>query len=217
MMRIFKNSVRIFFVLLLLMLMVLSVSGTCFGSSVTYDGEAKDFVFLPGNQDSPADLFENFKSVMPGDVLTDSIVVRNDGSGDIKVKLYVRAVETAGDEEFLSKLRLKVEQGGGTLLANGPASDKMKLKDWVYLGTFYPGESATLDLALEVPIELDDSFRNAAASINWEFKAEELPAKEIESSPKKTGDVLKIGMWLTIGIAAMIMFIFTTVRRRSLL
>lgn len=46
--------------------------------SVTYDGNAQSFVFLPGSDYSPSDLFPDFKGVMPGDRLTQTLRLRND-------------------------------------------------------------------------------------------------------------------------------------------
>lgn len=215
--KIFKKTVRIFLALLLLTLMILSLSEIGFGSSVTYEGRSQSFIFLSRSGDSPTDLFGNLKSVMPGDSITERIVVNNDISDDVKVKLYVRAVGTEGDEEFLSKLDLRVEQDGEILLFEAPASDTAELEDWVYLGTFYSGEPTTLDLILEVPIELDDSFQNAVGNVLWEFRAEEYPVENTDPGQPKTGDILDTGLWLTAGTAAMLlaMIIFTEMRRRK--
>lgn len=213
----FKNIVRIFFVLLLLTLMTLSLSASCFASSVSYQGEAEGFIFSPGSDSSPTDLFESLKGVMPGDVLTEQISVDNDASGEVKVKLYMRAVGAGGDEEFLSKLNLKAEQEGEAVLFEAPAREAVELKEWMYLGTFYSGGRAVLNLTLEVPIELDDRYQNAMGSMKWEFKAEEFPAEDTDPKLPETGDVLNMGLWTVIGIGALmiVLCILVRVRRRK--
>ena len=68
--------------------------GVCCGtalaaSTVTYEGGAEQFVFLPGSDLSGSDLFENFKKVMPGDVLTQQVQVEN--KSEHEIRLYLRA------------------------------------------------------------------------------------------------------------------------------
>ena len=84
---------------LLALLMLLSGVAALAAASVTYEGGAEKFVFLPGSAYSSSDLFENFKDVLPGDELTQKITVKNDTSG--KVRIYMRA-ETKGmkDRDF---------------------------------------------------------------------------------------------------------------------
>ena len=76
-------------------------------ASVSYEGGAEKFVFLPGSGYSASDLFESFKNVLPGDELTQTITVRNDK--DMQVRIYLRAEPVnQTSEEFLSHLTLTV-------------------------------------------------------------------------------------------------------------
>ena len=86
------------------------LTGTAFAAaSVTYEGGAEKFVFLPGSEYSDSDLFENFKGVLPGDALTQQITVKNATDG--KVRIYMRAEdEGMEDTDFLSQLHMTVEE-----------------------------------------------------------------------------------------------------------
>ena len=60
--------------------------------NVSYLGRADKFVFSPGSSYSPTDLFTDFKNVMPGDTLTQSVYIANNAAYNVKVKLYMRAL-----------------------------------------------------------------------------------------------------------------------------
>ena len=141
-----------FFLLSLCILLSCSVNAFAAGSSVTYDGEARNFIFSPGSTHSPTDLFQNFKSVMPGDSLTQDITVINDSHRNVKVKIYMRALGAhEGSVDFLSQLHLRVKKSDSNTMAymfDATADETAQLTDWVCLGTLYSGGKVDLQVLL---------------------------------------------------------------------
>ena len=198
---------------------------------VTYDGDAQKFIFEPGSEYSPTDLFEDFKDVMPGDSLTDTITVSNKNITDKKVKIYMRSLGAQEDTDaFLSQLSLTVDETGASTLFEAPADESAQLTDWVLLGTLSPGGSAELSVTLNVPIDLDNEYADSIGYLDWEFMVEEIPDESPTptptAAPKKdsnkkgsstdTGDSTDLGMYYTlIGCAAGACVVVTAVSKKA--
>lgn len=206
--------------IILCLLLVLSMSVTAFAAgSVTYDGDANKFIFAPGSDYSPTDLFSNFKNVMPGDTLTEQILIKNETSNNVKIRVYMRSLGAQENtDDFLSQMNLTVQQKDDSILFAAPADETAQLTDWVYLGTVYSGGEITLDVTLEVPITMGNDYQNEIGYIDWEFKVEELPVEPSDPEPPKTGDTSNIFLYsglMIFSLVALMIFLFLGKRRKQ--
>ena len=201
-----KNITKICMVLLL---MVALSSSALAAASVTYVGGAEDFIFMPGSEYSESDMFDNFKGVLPGDVLTQNITVKNNTSG--KVRIYMRAEPvTELDRDFLSQLKLHVECKDSAIF-DAAASETAQLTNNTLLGTFKSKGSTQLTVTLTVPAELGNEYMGKVGTVPWPFLVEEIPE---EDSPE-TGDWFRMEIWLSAAVVLACAILFVLMRKRS--
>ena len=207
------------FCLTLALALSLALPAHAADGQVIYSQGDEQFFFEPGSDYSPSDLFPNFKDVMPGDSLEQRIVVKNDIKNNCKVKVYIRALGTHADSQpFLSQLHLSVEKADDTIMFDAPADQTAQLTDWVYLGTLYSGGECELIVTLDVPVTLDNQFKNLVGYLDWELAVEELPVEPTDPEPPKTGDSSHIWLWMAmaaVSMVAVIWLIFVPVKKKK--
>ena len=200
-----------------IILMTCALPASALDGQVIYAEGAEKFFFLPGSDYSPTDLFPDFKDVMPGDSIQQKILVKNDVSNDCKIKIYMRALGAHEDSvEFLSQLDLTVTKGTDTIMFDAPADQTAQLTDWVYLGTLYSGGECELIVTLDVPVTLDNQFKNLVGYLDWEFAVEELPVEPDDPEPPKTGDEFAAYLWAGLmGISLIAIVVLLLARRKK--
>lgn len=170
---------------------------------VVYDGEEKEFTL---KNVSERDLFPEFKNVVPGDNIEQTIKVRVENT-DAPVTVYLSAEggEDTGRELF-QDVMLKVEAGGKTV-SEAPLSGDGRLGEGVELFTFNaPGEQS-LDVTLSVAPEAGNELMDAMTSVRWTFTVQDydnggaqqgMGSGSVQSSAQ-TGDATDTRPW-TAGV-----------------
>lgn len=213
-----KKAITFLLALLLSLSMVMPAAAA--QGKVSYDGNARAFIFAPGSDQSVTDLFPNFKDVMPGDTLSQTITVKNEIGRGKNVRIYMRALGAqAGSEEFLSQLQLQVKKSANNTMGymfDAAADETAQLTDWVYLGILYSGGEVDLDVTLTVPKELDSKYQNAIGYLDWEFKVEEIPQTPGDPRPEssKTGDTAQPMLWLAGAVCSATALTFMSIQRK---
>ena len=194
-----KHGFKSILSLLMVLATILSFSVTAYAaeSSVTFE-DGKIIAFEPGSVYTNTDLFDNFKGVMPGDVRTEEVTIRNNTKDCDYIKVYMRAVlhdetgnpisdkvlaELQADKrreatseleymyDFLSQLSMKVWNGSSLIYEESP--DKLDgLTENVYLGSVRKGETIKLNVELDVPIEMGNEYANRIGEVDWVFVVE---------------------------------------------
>lgn len=203
------------FLLALLLVLCGAVTASAEDGNVTYSGDSGKFIFEPGTNYSPTDLFPDFKDVMPGDVLTQRILIRNDASRRVDIRINMRSLGAHPDSvDFLSQMRMTVTQLTDTELFNAPADQSAQLTDWVCLGTVASGGTVELEVKLEVPVTMTNEHRNLVGYLDWQFMVEEFPAGTLP----QTGDDMNFPLYIGLmggALVAIVVVVILMVRRKK--
>ena len=187
-----KKAMKVVSCLLLCLVLMtaLAVPALAADATITYKGKSRGFGFKPGSEYTTTDLFMEFKDVMPGDKLTQTIVIRNKSLDGDYIKLYLRAVpheqtknpmsprvDEANDsdiaymEDFLAQLNMEVYYDDEQIF-KATADQLDGLKKNVYLGNIRKNREAELTVKLEVPITMGNTYADRVGEIDWIFTAD---------------------------------------------
>ena len=197
--------------LCLTLMMIFTVAMPVFAAdgNVIYSGDSGKFIFEPGSDYSPTDLFPNFKDVMPGDTLTQKIMVKNNAKKSVKISMRALGAHE-NSVDFLSKLNLSVEKVTDTTVFEATADQTAQLTEWRTLGVLVAGGEAELSVVLQVPTDLDNNYQELVGYLDWEFMVE-----EIDDGGTQTGDRVDYWPWMIgFGCSVLAIVIVVITKRR---
>ncbi len=125
---------------------------------------------------SSDDLFSNIDTLMPGDVVSDTLSITNKNNNGIE--LFFKSVPLSEDKyyltedyELLNKINLNIEFMGKSIY-NGSLIGT-ELNNIINLGKFKSGESGDFKFTLSVPGDLTNKFNMTATKVKWYFAVTE--------------------------------------------
>ncbi|MGI6510045.1 MAG: LPXTG cell wall anchor domain-containing protein [Erysipelotrichaceae bacterium] len=159
---------------ILLTLLAITTTSVLAAGQVIYDGDAQEFIFIPGTGSTGTDLFGGFKNMMPGDKRTQQVLIKNPADKMVDIEIFMKSTGSmVGSEDFLNQFKLKVTASSGTIeLFEGPADQSVQLTDWVYLGKINSGGEVVLDVECELPITAGNIANDGIGYLQWHFKIE---------------------------------------------
>ncbi|MBQ8305589.1 MAG: hypothetical protein IJX90_05150 [Blautia sp.] len=134
--------------------------------SVKLQGDAPKLVVMP------EDFFSNFGRLMPGDSMTDRVLLHN--TTKRKAELFFSAGyqdQTPEQVELLKALELTIEYKGKELYKGPLTGDDLNRE--ISLGRYKAGEKGELVYTVRMPEELENAFALRDADVIWNFRVEQ--------------------------------------------
>ena len=123
---------------------------------------------------------------MPGDVLEDSVKIKNATENTAEIFFRTSAeCKSVKDQEFLKKLKLVISMDGKKLYSGDLLA--VSLNKAVSLGIFQPGKSGEMKFQITVPSELNNDFALRNGDVKWIFSVEEDQKEKIQPSQTPAG------------------------------
>ena len=148
--------------------------------NVEFEGNAHKLIA------APEDFFAGFSAAMPGDVLEDSVKIKNATENTAEIFFRTSAeCKSVKDQEFLKKLKLVISMDGKKLYSGDLLA--VSLNKAVSLGIFQPGKSGEMKFQITVPSELNNDFALRNGDVKWIFSVEEDQKEKIQPSQTPAG------------------------------
>ena len=87
------------------------------------------------------------------------------------------------------------------------ANETAQLTEWTLLGTLYSGGEVNLNVILDVPVELDNMFREYVGDLDWEFMIDEYEIDPDDPQPPQTGDETPVWLWGGLAVGSLCLLI----------
>ena len=178
---------------------------------------------------STDDLFSNIGTIMPGDVISDTLKIENKNSNSIElffksVPLSQEEYELKEDYELLDKINLKIDLNNKNIYDGSLTGTK--LKNIISLGKFKSKENGEFKFTLTVPTDLKNEFNMTQTKVKWYFAVTEdtipnnptatpiKPTSNTPDNPSSTDKSPYTGVTSVLSISVIIGLIFIALLER---
>ena len=199
-----------------LVLVLLLAAGSAMAAvsdvNFTVQGNEKVFVFTPEN----TDLFQNFKNLLPGDTVDQTITVQNTTPHIVRLWLAADPAVAKEDQDFLSQMQLTVKAEDSTIFdATADQQDGLAPTEdspyGVLLGTFKNRGTVQLTATIKVPETMGNDYMDKKGTVPWTFTAEEV----IIPDTPDTGDEYVMWAWVAVGGVLLISLLWLVLGRKK--
>ena len=205
-------------------------------TKVEFQNPANGFVFTPtdeaGYTVSVQDLFYNFKNLLPGETVSQTITVTNRYSQETEIFLRAEDIgQSLSPEqaELVDKLlreyaSIVVTDDTGRVLYDGPiwgnldgaGSNPGTMKNDISLGKFAVGQTKNLNVQLQIDPEMGNEYQELWGLVRWVWSAQGDEITETPADPPKTGDTSNIALFGSIaGVSAASLIIMLILGRKK--
>lgn len=160
------------------------------------------------------DFFSNLGQMMPGDILSDEITLRNTTNSDAEFFFRTAFSDSLSDEavDLLEQIFLEITLGD-ELLYRGRLKSTA-LEEAISLGIYKSGETESFQFTLYMPEALTNTYALRETSVKWIFSVENEELEITTPPPVKTGDESEIGRYLVLFLLSAFLFGSYTVYRQ---
>lgn len=177
---------------------------------VEYEGNAHKLITASD------DFFSNLGQMMPGDILSDEITLRNTTNSDAEFFFRTAFSDSLSDEavDLLEQIFLEITLGD-ELLYRGRLKSTA-LEEAISLGIYKSGETESFQFTLYMPETLTNTYALRETSVKWIFSVKNEELKITTPQPVKTGDESEIGRYLVLlPLSAFLFGSYTVYRKRK--
>ncbi len=188
-------------------------------TKVEFQNPTNGFVFTPTDETSYTvsvqDLFYNFKNLLPGETMSQTITVTNSYNQETEIFLRAEDIEQSlspEQAELVDRLlreyaTIVVTDDGGRVIYNGPiwgnltgtGSNPDTMKNDISLGTFAAGETKNLNVQLQIDPEIGNEYQGLLGLVRWVWSAQ---GNETTVQPPQTGDNMNIMLFAVLAAAS---------------
>lgn len=136
------------------------------------------------------DFFSNLGKMMPGDILTDEIILRNTTNSNAEFFFQTAVPESTSSEalDLLELISLEITLDQEPIYTGNLRA--ASLEDPISLGTYGKGESRIFQFTLSLPKTATNIYALRKTSVKWIFSVKNEELTISTPSPVKTGDTM---------------------------